>query len=175
MLHKPLCIGIGGVSRSGKTFLADLLQKEIPGSIVIHQDTYIPIETEIPKIKNHTDWEKPEAIDWDKFRQAIELGILSGKTVLVEGLFAFHKMEINNLYNKAIFINLSHQEFLSRKRMDLRWGKEPEWYINHVWNSYLIYGQMPEYFMNPLIINGEHNLNMAQIIQYLESQNSCSY
>jgi len=169
MLNKPLCIGIGGVSRSGKTFLAYLIQKEIPGSIVIHQDTYIPIETEIPKIKDHIDWERPEAIDWDRFRQAVELGLLSGKAVLVEGLFAFHDHSIIEFYNKSVFIEISRQAFIQRKQQDERWGKEPEWYVNHIWEGYIRYGQLPKVLHNTMIINGDADFNITEIMNYLKS------
>jgi uridine kinase len=167
MLNIPLCIGIGGVSRSGKTFLANLLQKEISDSIVIHQDTYIPDESEIPRIKNHIDWERPEAIDWISFRRAIKSGIVSGKTIIVEGLFAFYDSEINSLYNKAIFITLSQQAFFERKRTDLRWGKEPEWYIKHIWNSFTVYGQMPKEIYDTLVIDGAPDFELNQILKYL--------
>ncbi len=129
-LKNPMCIGIGGVSRSGKTFLANMLGNSIHDSIVIHQDTYIPNEADIPKIKTHTDWESPEAIDWISFRAAIHSAILQGKTTIVEGLFAFQNPSIAGLYNKSIFINISKQEFIHRKKKDLRWGKEPDWYIH---------------------------------------------
>lgn len=167
MLNKPLCIGIGGVSRSGKTFLADLLQKEIPDSIVIHQDIYIPHKSEISRIRNHIDWESPEAIDWKSFRQATESGIRSGETVIVEGLFAFHDKEINKLYDKAFFITLNRNEFLLRKRTDLRWGREPEWYISHIWDSFVIHGQLPADIANPLLMNGAQDFNRSDIIAYL--------
>jgi nicotinamide/nicotinate riboside kinase len=168
MSIKPLCIGIGGVSRSGKTFLANLLQKAIPDSVVIHQDTYIPPESDIPRIKNHIDWERPEAIDWFRFREAIGSGILSRRTVIVEGLFAFYEHDINSLYNKTIFISLSQKVFLERKRIDLRWGKEPDWYIRHIWHSYLNYGQIPGTMKDILLIDGAKDIDLPVIMNYLQ-------
>jgi nicotinamide/nicotinate riboside kinase len=167
-LVKPACIGIGGVSRSGKTFLANHLNAAIPDSDVIHQDTFIPDEPDIPKINDHIDWERPEAIDWVSFRKAIESGINSGKTVIVEGLFAFHDKEINTFYNKTIFITLSRDEFIRRKRTDLRWGREPEWYISHIWEGYLNYGQLPEEIVNPLLLDGTTDFNPSDVITYLQ-------
>ncbi|MFH1120939.1 MAG: hypothetical protein V1775_14070 [Bacteroidota bacterium] len=127
------------------------------------------MEAEIPKIKNHIDWERPEAIDWISFRKAIESNILSGKTVIVEGLFAFHNKEINNLYDKMIFITLSREEFLRRKRIDLRWGREPEWYINHIWDSFVIHGLFPQDIANALLLDGAQNFNPSDVISYLQS------
>ncbi|MBK6962702.1 MAG: hypothetical protein IPH20_01910 [Bacteroidales bacterium] len=163
-----MCIGIGGVSRSGKTFLAGMLSSSIRGSIVIHQDMYIPKKTEIPKIKNHIDWERPEAIDWKSFRSAIESSVLSGKTTIVEGLFAFQNPSIVEFYNKSILINIGKQEFIRRKRTDMRWGKEPVWYINHIWESYLNYGQAPSQIKDILIIDGEKDFELQIIMQYLQ-------
>ncbi|KAF0195710.1 MAG: hypothetical protein FD166_2883 [Bacteroidetes bacterium] len=168
-LIKPACIGIGGVSRSGKTFLSNHLNTAILDSLVIHQDTFIPDEKDIPRINDHIDWERPEAIDWVSFRQAIDSGIKSGKTVIVEGLFAFHNKEINTFYNKTIFITLGRDEFIRRKRADLRWGREPEWYISHIWDGYLIYGQIPADIANPLLMDGARDFNLSDVIAYLQS------
>jgi uridine kinase len=168
MLNKPLCIGIGGVSRSGKTFLATLLQKEIPDSVVIHQDTYIPHESEIPRIKNHIDWERPEAIDWISFRSAVENALRSEKSVIVEGLMVFQNSDINRLYNKSIFLKISREELFLRKQTDLRWGREPDWYINHIWNSYLSFGQIPAAMNDILLIDGAKDIDLPVIMNYLQ-------
>lgn len=166
-LKKPLCIGIGGISRSGKTFLADILGNSIAHSMVIHQDKIIPEEVNIPKINHHTDWERPEAIDWAKLQQLMETGINSGKTLIMEGLMAFSNPGINQLFSKTIFITLGKQEFVHRKKRDFRWGAEPDWYIEHIWNSYLKYGQLPPEFSETLILNGEANFNLEHIFNFL--------
>ncbi len=166
-LKYPLCIGIGGVSRSGKTFLAHYLNRVISNSIIINQDTYIPKESEIPEIKGHTDWERPEAIDWIKLSVAIEKVLQERKTVIAEGLLAFNNDSVNRLYSKRIFIELSHKEFIRRKKLDLRWGPEPDWYIDHIWESYLKYGKIPEKFSDVLILNGEQDFDFDKILQYV--------
>jgi nicotinamide/nicotinate riboside kinase len=168
-MNKPLCIGIGGVSRSGKTFLSGILKNVFENSVVIHQDTFVPDEQQIPKIKDHIDWERPEAIDWQSFRHAIVSAIQSGNIVIVEGLFTFNNHEINKLYNKTIFITLSKDEFLTRKNKDLRWGREPIWYINHIWESYLQYGLLPEELANSLKVNGEVDFDLQNILTYLRT------
>lgn len=168
-LNKPLCIGIGGVSRSGKTFLSGLLKNAFENSVVIHQDTFIPDKQKIPKIKNHIDWERPEAIDWGKFSQAVVSAKQSSYNVIVEGLFAFNNKEFNKLYDKTIYITLSRDEFLFRKNKDLRWGQEPIWYINHIWESYLKYGLLPEELANSLKIDGEVDFDLQNILNYLRT------
>ncbi|MEL6252490.1 MAG: hypothetical protein AAFR87_10815, partial [Bacteroidota bacterium] len=60
-----MLIGIGGLSRSGKTKLA----KRVKGLykeqkvILLHQDDFVKAEEDIPLIQNHIDWEVPESID----------------------------------------------------------------------------------------------------------------
>lgn len=166
-IQKSCCIAIGGVSRSGKTFLSAMLGRYLDNSIIIHQDTYIPPESEIPLIKDHIDWERPEAIDWISFENAI---IEAGKTfkyVIVEGLFVYWDEKINQNFDKHLFITLPKPVFEKRKREDLRWGAEPDWYIEHIWQGHLKYGLLPSTIRNPLIINGEEDFNMHDILNKL--------
>lgn len=166
-VQESQCIAIGGVSRSGKTFLTKMLNEHLESSIVIHQDTYIPDENEIPLINNHIDWERPEAIDWKSFGNAIIDAKQSNKYVLVEGLFAYWNEKINLYYDKHIFISLSKPVFTKRKKEDLRWGAEPEWYIEHIWQGHLSYGKLPTTILNPLIIDGEEDFDIHDILNKL--------
>ncbi|MBW6490934.1 MAG: hypothetical protein K0B15_07025 [Lentimicrobium sp.] len=165
--QKSFCIAIGGVSRSGKTFLAEMLGNFLVDSLIIHQDKYIPDKKDIPTIKDHIDWERPEAIDWKAFRNAIVHAKQSFKYVIVEGLFVFLDENINQYYDRHIFISLSKEVFLKRKKEDHRWGVEPDWYIEHIWEGHITYGNLPEVIQKPLIINGVENFNLHNIIQQL--------
>jgi len=165
-----LCIGIGGVSRSGKSYLAKMLHSVIPESTIIHQDLYIPHENRIAKINGHTDWEQPGAIDWAGYASAITEAQKKFKCVIAEGLLAFYNPEINKLYTKIIFIEIDKSTFTELKRKDLRWGAEPDWYIEHIWKSYLIYGQMPQTSLNQLTINGNINFDLPYILKFLATQ-----
>lgn len=167
-IQKSCCIAIGGVSRSGKTFLSAMLGRYLENSIIIHQDTYIPPESEIPLIKNHIDWERPEAIDWISFENAI---IEAGKTfkyVIVEGLFVYWDEKINQNFDKNLFITLPKPVFEKRKREDLRWGAEPDWYIEHIWQGHLRYGFKPRTLPNCMVINGELDFDINEIIHHLD-------
>lgn len=166
---KPLAkfIGIGGVSRSGKTFLGQILAQNISNSVLISQDLYVPVESSIPEIKGHTDWERPEAIDWQSLKSEMNRAGNTMSTVIVEGLLVFNNKIIYEYFDKTIFITLSEAEFKKRKRKDLRWGKEPEWYIDHIWQSYQKYGQLPLELKNTLIINGEEDFEIEEILSYI--------
>ena len=63
-----MIIGIGGVSRSGKTWLAykisELFQHK--SILVINQDEYVFDVEDIPKVRGETEWECPESIDFNK-------------------------------------------------------------------------------------------------------------
>jgi uridine kinase len=165
--HKSVYIAIGGVSRSGKTFLAKMLGSILPGSVIIHQDTYIPDKKNIPVIRDHLDWERPEAIDWQAFKNAIDVAGQNFRYVIIEGLLVFYDEVLNQLYDKNIFIYLSKEVFVQRKRADLRWGAEPDWYIEHIWQSHLSYGTFPSIIQKPVIINGEENFELDRILKQL--------
>lgn len=165
--HKSVYIAIGGVSRSGKTFLAEMLESILPDSVIIHQDTYIPDKKNIPVIRDHLDWERPEAIDWQAFKKAIHIAGQNFRYVIVEGLMVFCDETLNQLYDKNIFISLSKEVFVQRKRADLRWGAEPDWYIEHIWQSHLSHGTLPSTIQKPVIIDGEEDFNIDKILKLL--------
>ncbi|MDP5169073.1 MAG: hypothetical protein NWR72_02420 [Bacteroidia bacterium] len=148
---------IGGVSRSGKTKLSQKialwLRTEGHKVSVLHQDEYVKPESEIPMIRDHIDWEVPESIDWARWQEAIRSAALSHDWVIAEGLFAFSDQELNQAADRQIMVNVSEDTFLQRKREDLRWGQEPEWFIAHIWRSFLIYGE-PASFAG-LVLSGE--------------------
>ncbi|MDY0102987.1 MAG: hypothetical protein RBS07_08590 [Lentimicrobium sp.] len=166
--EQSICIAIGGISRSGKTFLSKMLNEQIPESIIIHQDEHIPDQDIIPRINQHIDWETPLAIDWDSFGEAIAQAKNAYKFVFVEGLFVYYKPELNKYYDRKVFITISEKEFMNRKHNDLRWGREPEWYIKHIWEGHQRFGKLPEQFTDALMIDGEMDFNVEEIIQQLE-------
>lgn len=148
-----------------------MLNKKLSDSIIIHQDEYIPDKDTIPRIHDHIDWETPEAIDWESFDNAIIKARETHKFIIVEGLFVYYHPDINVYFDRKVFINITEKEFMNRKRNDFRWGKEPEWYIQHIWESHLRYGSLPEQFTDALIIDGEKIFNLDEIIQKLEILN----
>jgi nicotinamide/nicotinate riboside kinase len=167
-----MLIGIGGGSRSGKSTLANLLvtyfRKNGKKAIIFHQDDFVFPETQIPKIKNRTDWESPQSIDFQSYKEVIELCLDKFDVVIAEGLFAFYDEALNDLYDKKFFVKVSKRTFLVRKAMDTRWGYEPTWFIDHIWNSFQKYGKPKENLSNVWIVSGEDEFDMKKIIKAIE-------
>lgn len=163
----PLCIGIGGVSRSGKTFLAAMISEILPESELLCQDDYVHASDLLPLINDHIDWETPDSIDWDRLFSDVSKALESGKHVIVEGLLAFADERLNRLFNRHIFLTLGKEEFEKRKKNDLRWGEEPDWYINHIWDSYRQYGELPAYITDALILDAEQDFDLNKVVKYL--------
>ena len=131
-------IGIGGVSRAGKSTLARQIIDRYSDKkrVVIHQDDYINAGYDIPQIQERIDWEVPESIDFVRLSYDFKWISENVEIVILEGIFAFYDNEINKMYDKKIFVDLDYEDFISRKTQDKRWGTEPSWYIQHIWNSY---------------------------------------
>ena len=139
-----MLITIGGVSRSGKTSLAHYLRHLLGHhrSCIISQDHYPNHESEIPTINGITDWEVPASLDLKVFWDEVIKARQAHTYVLAEGLFIYDRpIGINP--HVEMHVNISRTVFEQRRSSDERWGKDESWYINHVWNSYLKFGQPP--------------------------------
>ncbi|NRB63114.1 MAG: hypothetical protein HRU40_08850 [Saprospiraceae bacterium] len=154
-----MVIGIGGVSRAGKSTLADQLSrvawKNKLRSKVLHQDVFVHMDDQLPVIKDRVDWEHPDSIQWERLRKEVIRQMAICDLIIVEGLLAFWDPILVEHYNRCLFIEISEETFRTRKEEDLRWGKEPEWYIDHIWSSYLKYGIPAKDGPDLIYINGE--------------------
>ena len=131
-------IGIGGVSRAGKTTLAKKIINRFPDKkrVILHQDDYINAGYDIPQIKERINWEVPESIDFLRLKYDFKWLSEHVEIVILEGIFAFFDDELNRLYDVKLFVDIGYKDFINRKLLDKRWGYEPLWYIHHIWDSY---------------------------------------
>jgi nicotinamide/nicotinate riboside kinase len=164
-----MIIAIGGVSTAGKTTLAGHLRnyfQQKKTSILCQDDFVKPVEL-IPLINNRINWEHPDSIDHIRFKDAIEAEKRENDVVIVEGLMVFWHPLTQPLLDKKIFIEIDYSLFRKRKNIDYRWGDEPDWYIEHIWKSYMQFG-LPINKNGVLFVNGNKRLVLNQIISYLE-------
>jgi len=162
-------IGIGGVSRAGKTSLAQRISEWFLDDNVkiIHQDDYIVSNVNMPLVKGQFDWEHPSSLDFEAFRREIMREQKKYDYIIAEGLMVFKEPIVYNLFDKKIFIEISKQTFLNRKTLDGRWENEPAWYIEHIWDNHFIHGKVPDEMKDVLCISGENQFIAGIVKNYL--------
>jgi len=162
-------IGIGGVSRAGKTSLAHRIREWFNNDEVkiLHQDDFIIPKSAMPLVKGQIDWERPESIDFEAFYDEILKAKDKYDYIVAEGLMVYWNPLVYNLFDKKIFIEISKQTFLSRKTIDMRWENEPGWYIEHIWNSHFVYGRVPEQMKDVLCMSGENKFIAGIVKHYI--------
>jgi len=136
-----ILIGIGGVSRAGKSELTKYLAQNLDGAEIIHQDSFVKSDDTPPLINSRIDWEHPHSINWDSLKKHISKSLDDNSYTILEGLFAFQNIELESQMSLKIQLTMDKSIFLARKKTDLRWGKEPNWFIEHIWKSHLLFGQ----------------------------------
>lgn len=163
-----MLIGIGGVSTAGKTTLAAGLRSHFKNLriSVLCQDDYVKAVDQIPLIRDKVDWEHPDSIDHHKFISAITAEHMVNDLVIVEGLMVFWNKELNQMFDKRLFINIGKDLFELRKSNDRRWGIEPSWYIQHIWESFLQFGQPPA-TDSIFVIDGNKSIDFEMVIKYV--------
>jgi len=166
-----MIIGIGGISNSGKSRLAEQIQRYFSEkkSKVLCQDNFARPTPTIPKINGHTNWEIPESLDFDRFYSEIIKQAETFEWVIAEGLFVFYEKRLLELYDKMIFLSISKKTFLKRKKLDLRWGREPEWYMEHIWNSHFDFCNRLKERNKAFQLSGENPVDLNSVIDYLIS------
>lgn len=163
-----MVVAIGGPSNAGKSQLARLIADHFSDRkvVVLCQDDFVYPEKELAIINGHTDWDHPDTIDFELFEATIRKASKEYDLVIAEGFLIYYKHSVAELFDRTIFIEITKETFLQRKRKDLRWGREPEWYISYIWDQYLAYG-LPPAGLDPLRLNGEEKWPMTQIVNYL--------
>lgn len=163
-----MVIAIGGVSRAGKTTLANRLRNQVidKSVTILCQDDFVQDLAKIPKIQDRVDWEHPDSIDHEAFREAIIEADKKFDIVIVEGLLVYYDSKTIALYDKKIFVEIDYDTFLYRKERDHRWGIEPAWYIIHIWESFFKYNNI-DFDDSLLVVSGKVGFVDSVINAYL--------
>ena len=142
----PHIIGVGGSSRSGKSSLARRIKDHLSLEkvLLLDMDDFVYPESKIPKIKDRADWECPESVDFNRLRQVIQKNSANYDVIVVEGILVFANKELSELFDTTVWIQISKEAFLERRKKETRWGDEPDWFLEHVWASHLRYGKFPD-------------------------------
>ena len=162
-------IAIGGISRAGKTQLANLIKNLFPNrqTLMLCQDDFVFEQDKLPVIKNEIDWESPASIDFRKFREAINKGTEEYDIVIAEGLLIFYDSGICTKFEKKIFVHIDEAVFRERKLTDTRWGSFPDWYVDHIWDSYRKYGRVERGRDDFLYLDGSRDFDIKKILEFL--------
>ena len=133
--RKNTILGIGGMSRSGKTTLSLRLKAYFSAKnvCVFHLDDYAIPEDQIPTIRDRIDWETPKSIDFISLEADIKAAIDQFDVIIAEGFLIYYSERLRKLFDKKIYIKVSEQLFWQRRREQYN---EPDWYIQYVWDNY---------------------------------------
>lgn len=125
---KPLIIGVCGRSCSGKSTVIKELEEKYKGEFLhINQDKFFKVKAD--------NWERPEALRFDKLIEAIKLlkegkialipthrwtevfdrEVKPHKVIIVEGYLLFVNKELNKLFDKKIWVDVSDLNLLYRR------------------------------------------------------------
>lgn len=125
---KPLIIGVGGRSCSGKSTVVKELEEKYKGEFLhINQDKFFKVKAE--------NWERPESIRFDKIIEAVSLlkegkkafipthrwtetfdrEVKPHKIIIVEGYLLFVNEKLNKLFDKKIWVDISDLNLLYRR------------------------------------------------------------
>ena len=143
---KPIFVGIGGGTGSGKTTLAEKIHKAFPGSILISQDSYYKDLSHLPmQERERANFDHPDSLDFALLRDhlidlkngiAIEEPLYSFHThsreegtrviepaniVLVEGILLLASPEVRDLFDLKIYVDTEDDiRILRRLERDIK-------------------------------------------------------
>ena len=129
--------------------------------MVLSQDDFVQPENLIPRIKDRTDWEHPDSINWQAWQRAVSSNRNDCDYLILEGLFIFQESSLLIAADYNYYLTISKERFLKERKQETRWGKEPLWFIEHVWDSHFIHG-LPG---NGLETTQSHSINQKMYRQ----------
>lgn len=173
-----MIIGIGGISRSGKTSLSRFLKNELHKKTAeIHLDDYIKDSSHwdffirypvfyLSKLHARFNMEHPNTIDFNRLYEDIVRCEEEYEVVIAEGFLITYDSRIKKLIDKYIHIALSKNIFTQRRTKDF---KTNLWYANHVWTNFMKHGTNYE-DLNHIILNGDDGIDTQSVLRFIGDQ-----
>ena len=178
-----MIIGIGGVSRAGKTLLSQNLKTQLHKKVgEVHLDDYIRSSSHwdffmrypffyLSIFHQSFDMEHPKTIDFDSLYNDIIKSSQENEVVIAEGFLITYDARIKSLIDRYIHIDISKNVFIQRRTHDSRNGSL--WYAHHVWRSFMKYGSNNYADLKHIIVNGDKGIDTKAVLQFINSnQNS---
>ena len=183
MLKKAYVVGVGGGTCSGKSTLADRLEKKLSEKYtvsVINMDSYyrwMELKTIAPVTRlEYVDHNNPDGIKLDKLYADFTSAIGSCDIVIIEGLFALYFDQLRENCDLKIFVDLLSDERLHRRiKRHMSHGEG----LDEVANRYLDTVRYrhneftePTRWHADIVINGTLDMNLGTNIaaSYIETQ-----
>jgi uridine kinase len=144
---KVIVIGIGGISRSGKTSMTNKLKEVLNPIDIFGIDDYGigPIRKFDENINDYIDdWESPEVVNLDKYY--LDLKNLKENTlvkdneikyILVEGYLLYNREDITNLIDLK-FNYFIDKEIARERRKNTKFYNSDYYFDEYIWNQYFI-------------------------------------
>jgi uridine kinase len=138
-------LGIAGGSGAGKSTLAFGLEDKWPkDTLVFHLDDYFKPEDDVPKVRNLTNWDSPEALYSEKMARDLQLlktgvsAVINTKSprlnpdflqtgkripvefkpkplIVVEGFLSFHFEALRRLMDLSVYLDAPYELHSSRR------------------------------------------------------------
>jgi uridine kinase len=151
-------IGIGGVSRSGKTHLShDIVwhyRQQGKRAIAIRQDDFVKLNNQIPTINEEINWEIPESIDYGLILKTLDFYAKDFDILIIDGHLIYANEQLVNLIDVPFILKTSYQTYTRRKTDDKRWGEIPIWYVDYIWEAFQEFGAKK--VANPILIEADY-------------------
>jgi len=146
---KVIVIGIGGISRSGKSTLRKYLVERINPIGVFHVDDYLisPIKKWDEKIQEYIeDWEDPVAHDLDKMHlemKALKESAMSNsdkndievKFIIAEGFLLYNRKDISDLIDVK-FSYVIEKELCRERRKNTKFYGSDYYFDEYIWKYF---------------------------------------
>jgi uridine kinase len=173
-----MIIGIGGISRAGKTSLSHILKKEFnQKTVIIHFDEYIKESSHwdfyskfpmfyLCKLHKTFNMEHPNTFDFDRMYADVVHACKENEIVIIEGIYIIYDTRIKNILNRYIHLSLSRNIFTQRRIRDFRCNA---WYANHVWKSFMKYGTNYS-DLDHIVVDGDKEIDIQTVLRFVCDQ-----